>query len=120
MLRELCVLIVDDQRRGRQSLRALLATVPGIGQLREAEGGKEALASIVQSGADVVVMDLKPWNLDVLEATRIIKRNRPQTRVVILTLYDELRQAALAAGADAFVATDGSSEGLLRAVLGGK
>ncbi|MGE5140023.1 MAG: response regulator transcription factor [Rudaea sp.] len=111
------VLIVDDQPRARQSLRALLATMPEIGEVREAEGGMQAVESVSRSGADVVLMDVIMPELDGLQATRMIKQERPDIRVVILTLYPEFRQAALEAGADGFVTKEGPSQALFEALL---
>jgi DNA-binding NarL/FixJ family response regulator len=56
--------------------------------------------------------------LDGLAATRAIKARWPGVRVVVLTIYDDQRGAALAAGADVFMVKGGAPEALLDAILG--
>ncbi len=118
MTQEIRVLIVDDQLRARQSLKALLATMPEVRDIREAEGATEAVQSVDELKPDVVLMDVVMPGMDGLMATRLIKSVHPKTRVVILTLYPEYRQEALAAGADRFVTKGGPSQELFDALLG--
>ncbi len=118
MTQEIRILIVDDQPRARQSLKALLATMPEVGDIREAEGATEAVSSVKEMKPDVVLMDVVMPGMDGLMATRLIKSIQPKTRVVILTLYPEYRQEAFAAGADSFVTKGGPSEELFDALLG--
>ncbi len=112
------VLIVDDQARARQSLKALLATIPQVSDVREAEGAMEAIQCVKKSEPDIVFMDVVMPGMDGLQATRIIKSVQPRTRVVVLTLYGDYQREALAAGADKFVIKGGSSQELFEAVLG--
>ncbi len=112
------VLIVDDQPRARQSLKALLATLPEVEQVQEAEGGAQAVKLVGESQMDLVLMDVVMPEMDGLQAMRLIKSMRPRMRVVILTLYGEYRQEALAAGADGFVTKGGPSQELFDALLG--
>ena len=111
------VLIVDDQRRARRSLKALLATVPQVRAVLEAENGQEAVRLVTEAQPDVVVMDVRMPQMDGLEATRLIKAASPTTRVIVLTLYAEYREAALQVGADAFLTKGMASRKLLNAIL---
>jgi len=97
------VLIVDDQPRTRRSLRALLATWSPVEGVREAANGREALSLVEAAQPDLVIMDARMPEMDGLTATRQIKARWPQVRVVILSMYGECCEEALAAGADAFV-----------------
>jgi DNA-binding NarL/FixJ family response regulator len=97
------VLIVDDQPRARQSLRALLATWPPVQGVREAMNGREALCLMESTQPDLVIMDVRMPEMDGLAATRLIKTRWPSVRVVVLSMYGEYVDEALAAGADAFV-----------------
>lgn len=108
------VLIVDDQPRARQSLRALLGTLPQVASIGEAGNGLEAVQSIEESQPDVVFMDVRMPVMDGLEATRRIKACWPQVRVIVLSLYAESADEALAAGADAFVGKGEPPERLLK------
>ena len=97
------VLIVDDQPRARRSLRALLATSPTAGAVREAATGLEAIQRVEEACPDLVVMDVRMPAMDGLEATRLIKARWPAVKIVVLSMYPEYQDEALAAGADAFV-----------------
>ncbi len=115
-MNRLRVLIVDDQRRARQSLRALLATEERIGEIDEAGSGLEALSRVEAFGPDVILMDARMPEMDGLEATRQIKSLRPETRIILLSMYAEYGPEATAAGADAFLAK-GEAPGKLLEVL---
>jgi DNA-binding NarL/FixJ family response regulator len=114
MLESLRLLIVDDQPRARQSLRALLGTKFRITGFDEAANGEEALLCVKQYRPDVVLMDARMPVLDGIEATRLIKANTPQVQVIVLSMYPEYRAPALAAGADAFVTKGKPPEELLK------
>ena len=66
---------------------------------------------------EVVVIDACMPGMDGLAATRLIKKNWPQIRVVVLTMYADQRQAALAAGADTFLMKGCLAETLFEAIL---
>ncbi len=116
MLKSLQVLIVDDQPRARQGMRALIATCPGVKEIREAANGIEAILRIQESEPDVVLMDVLMPVMDGLEATRLIKERWKKVKVVALSMYDEYSEKAKAAGADAFI-TKGESPQRLLAML---
>ena len=107
------VLIVDDQPRARQSLRALLSTWPPAAEVREAADGREAVQRIQERQPDVVFMDIRMPEMDGLQATQLIKARWPQVKVVVLTLYGEYEAEALAAGADGFISKGESPDRLL-------
>jgi CheY-like chemotaxis protein len=110
------VLVVDDQLRARQSLKALLATWPIIGTIREAATGKEALALVEESPPDLALIDVRMPEMDGLEATRRIKAKWPQVKIIVLSVYTEHAAGARAAGADAFVCKCEPPEALLNAL----
>ncbi len=97
------VLIVDDQPRSRQSLRALLATWPPVDAIQESTNGRDALSLIRESPPDIVLLDIRLPELDSLTAARRIKANWPQVKILVLSVNPDQREPALAAGADAFV-----------------
>src|SRR5262249_23589023 len=110
------VLIVDDQRRTRQSLQALLATKFCQIETHEAMNGIEAVNAAEEWLPDIVLMDARMPELDGIEATRLIKKRLPHLKVIVLSMYAEYEAAALMAGADAFV-TKGEPPEQLLAVL---
>lgn len=97
------VLIVDDQLRARQGLKALLATWPSPPEIKEATNGKQALALVQEYKPDLVLMDVRMQEMDGLEATRRIKASWPNVLVVVLSMYPEYEPEAMLAQADAFV-----------------
>ncbi len=110
------ILIVDDQARARQSLRALLTTWPPAGEITEASSGQQAVRLVEQEKPELVFMDICMPGMDGLQATRLVKARWPEIQVVVLTLYGEYESEALAAGADAFAGKGDSPEQLLAAL----
>jgi NarL family two-component system response regulator LiaR len=110
------VLIVDDQLRARKSVMALLSTWQGVGEMYEAGDGREAVQLVEKLQPDVVLMDVLMPEVDGLEATVQIKALWPQVKVVVLSMYLEYREQALAAGADAFVGKGDPADRLLAAL----
>ena len=98
------VVVVDDHPAVRVGLADFLDAQDGLEIVGQAENGAEAVELSRSTLPDVVVMDIRMPELDGIEATRLIKENRPETGVLLLTAYeeDELATAGRAAGADAF------------------
>jgi CheY-like chemotaxis protein len=113
MTERLRILIVDDQERARKSLRALLSTWARVPEMHEAGDGREAVRLAEQLRPDLVLMDVRMPEVDGLEATRQIKARWPDVKVVVLSMYVESQDEALAAGADAFVGKGEASAALL-------
>ena len=110
------VLIADDQPRTRHALRSMLALRSDFELVGEAANGEEAIAAVERLKPAVVIMDLRLPRLDGIAATARIKARWPAVRVVVHSLADELRSAALDAGADAFVAKGAPISELLSAL----
>ena len=117
MLKTLRILIVDDQRRARESLQALLATRFHLVDTCEAVNGIEAIRCVEECKPDIVLMDIRMPDMDGIEATRIIKTKLAQIPVIVLTLYSEYKAAALSAGANAFLIKGEPVEQLLAVLL---
>ncbi len=103
MKRQVRVLIADDQGPTRQGLRALLTLFPQVEVVGEAEDGREAVHMVAACQPDVVVMDIQMPVMDGLEATRRIREQWPEVRVIALTMYPKYRVQAVAAGVGAFL-----------------
>ncbi len=97
------ILIADDDARMRQMLRQIVASLAST--VHEAGDGGEAIAVCAAERPDWLLMDLRMKPIDGLRATAAIKARWPETRVVIVTQYDdaELRAEALRVGACAYV-----------------
>jgi DNA-binding NarL/FixJ family response regulator len=82
------VLIVDDHELFRDGIRGLLKA-EGIEVAGEASDGLEALEKVRNLQPDVVLLDIMMPRCDGLEATRLIKAEMPDTKIVILTAVEE-------------------------------
>jgi DNA-binding NarL/FixJ family response regulator len=114
------VAIVDDQPLVRAGFGAVIAHVPDLELVGEAEDGVDAVALARRTRPDVVLMDVRMPKLDGIEATRRMLADPAcaGTRVIVLTTFDidEYVYAALKAGASAFLLKDAAPEVLLDAV----
>ena len=110
------VLITDDRLTSRKGLRALMLTQPDIQVIGEVANGEKAIQFIKDNKPDVVIMDAFMPKMNGLEATKIIKKKWSGIRVVILTLHDDIREEAIAAGADAFLVKGCSPDNLIQEI----
>ncbi len=83
------ILIVDDQRLMRHGLRTLLELEDGLEVVGEAENGQEGLERYAELEPDVVLMDVRMPGMDGVEATRRIRQQWPDARIIIRTTFDE-------------------------------
>lgn len=99
------VLLVDDEVDSCWLAAFVVRRDPHLALAGEATNGEMALSLVRQERPDVVVMDIMMRGLDGLEATRQIKREWPDTKVLVLThLTDEdSRREAFEHGADGFL-----------------
>jgi NarL family two-component system response regulator LiaR len=102
------VLIVDDHAVVRQGLRTFLGMLPDIQIVGEAASGSESLEMAAKSKPDVVLMDLMMPGMDGVEATRRIRADSPDTRVIVLTSFAEEDKIfpAIRAGAAGYLLKD--------------
>jgi DNA-binding NarL/FixJ family response regulator len=112
------LLIADDQALVRVGLRKILETEPGLVVAGEAADGEDAIIQARALQPDLVLMDIRMPVLDGIEATRRIVRDRPSTRVLILTTFglDQYVYDALRAGASGFMLKDAPPEEIAAAV----
>jgi CheY-like chemotaxis protein len=97
------VLIVDDNEPMRRLIKSFIADV--VDEAIECCDGREALAAYRTHRPDLVLMDVKMAGMDGLAATRQIRQSFPDARVVMVSQWEDhaLREAARAAGAEAYV-----------------
>lgn len=104
-MKKIRVLIVDDHTLVREGIRALLSLIADVEVVGEATNGKETLNRVRELAPDIVLMDLAMPIMGGLEATRRLRREFPQTRVLALTQYDDSEYVVplIEAGARGFV-----------------
>ncbi|WP_016952772.1 response regulator transcription factor [Anabaena sp. PCC 7108] len=112
------VLLVDDQSLIRQGLRALLELEADLEIVGEAENGETAINLVEKLQPDVVLMDIRMPIIDGVAATREIQKRFPNTKVLVLTTFDddEYVKAALQNGAMGYLLKDTPSEELAVAI----
>ena len=112
------VVVVDDQPLIRQGFSMILSAHADIEVVGEAGDGSSALEVIAATRPDVVLMDIRMPVLDGIEATRLLRRDSPDSKVLILTTFahDDYVTDALSAGASGFVLKDATPDELLHAV----
>lgn len=117
-MKNIRVLIVDDHAVVRQGLAAILSPRNGFEVIGEAANGREAIRLERELTPDVIVMDLVMPEMDGLEATKAIKTQNPEARILVLTSFDEEDRIAaiMAAGASGYLMKDSSSESLMQAI----
>ena len=112
------VVFADDHRVMRQGLIRLITGQPDIEVVGEAANGREALELARQLRPDVVVMDVSMPEMDGIEATRRIKAELPEVRVIGLSMFEDelLARTMRMAGAETFMTKTVSSAELLKAI----
>ena len=83
------VLLVDDHRILRESLRSCLKSVPNIEVVGEACNGQEAMSCIGKLQPQVVLMDINMPIMDGVAATRLIRARHPHVAVMALSITDD-------------------------------
>ena len=112
------VMIIDDHQIVRQGLVALLNTEPGLTVVAEGADGQQAVELFRQHQPDVTLMDLRMPVLSGVEATKAIRKEAPQARIIVLTTFDgdEDIYRALQAGAQSYLLKGVSFEELTDAI----
>ncbi len=114
------VLLADDHEIVRQGLASLLSEERTVEVVGEATNGREAVNLADQLRPDVVIMDVSMPVMSGDEATRQIKKDRPETRIIALSMWEEsdVREKMYRAGAESYVLKTAPSEELLAAIRG--
>lgn len=114
------VLLVDDQALVRAGFKVLINSAPGYEVVGEATNGLDGIRLAKETGADVVLMDIRMPELDGIAATKRITSDPTlaNTRVLVLTTFetDENVVEAIRAGASGFLLKDADIEELLEAI----
>ena len=114
-MNQMRVLIVDDNVHVRGGLRQLLDFQAHIEVVGECASGREAVGEVDRLLPDVVIMDMRMPEMTGAEATRIIKQQHPEVKVLALTAFGEMELVSemVKAGADGYLLKGGSADELL-------
>lgn len=112
------ILLADDHDVVRAGLREMLNAHEGWEVCGEAANGRAAVEMAMRLKPDVAVLDLTMPDLNGLEATRQIRKELPQTEVLIFTMHEteQLIREVLAAGARGYVLKSDAGRHLVSAV----
>ena len=112
------ILIADDHAILRTGLRLLIETQPNLSVVGEAENGREALEKARSLHPDLILLDLNMPEVDGMTVIPQLRREVPDSRILVLTMHDDaahLRQA-LDAGASGYVLKKAVDQELLMAI----
>jgi DNA-binding NarL/FixJ family response regulator len=114
------ILLADDNQSFRGTLKAILALQPDLEIVGEATTGHEAIRQVSELNPDVLVLDIRLPDIDGLEVLRQLRQAGDKTRVVILSLWDnvEYRRTAIERGASAYVVKGAAFTQLLPVIRG--
>ena len=114
------LVIAEDQRLFRQSLRLLLEREPDLEVVGEATDGREAFNVVTKAKPDMVLMDVDMPKLDGVTATKLIRGCLPEVKVLMLSVHDDDTRivAAVQAGACGYILKDADHKEFLRIIRG--
>jgi DNA-binding NarL/FixJ family response regulator len=114
------ILLADDNELFREGLAKIINSQTDMEVVAQAEDGLEALTQVYELRPDLIVMDINMPLSDGLEATRLIHSSNPESRIIMLTAYEEEEKLfeAIKAGAQGYILKTSSAAGLLRGLRG--
>jgi two-component system, NarL family, response regulator NreC len=112
------VFLTDDHTLFRQGIKTLLSAEPDMEVVGEASNGSDAIIKAAETRPDVILMDIGMAGLSSFEATRQVRKNRPETKVLFLTMYDDedYLVECMEVGAGGYVLKDSPAAQLVSAI----
>ena len=116
--RRITVLVVDDHTMIRTGICSVLALQKDVEVVGEAVNGQDAYDKVIRLLPDVALMDVVMPKMSGIEATKLIRSECPQTKVLILTQYDEEENMIVAkqSGAYGFIPKKAASSNLISGI----
>lgn len=113
------VLIAEDQKLIQEALQIILSTYQDITLVGVASNGFEVLDIVKKNEPDVILMDIRMPEMDGVECTKLIKKQYPHIKIIILTTFDDNEYifSAIKYGASGYLLKGVSSKELHEAVL---
>src|SRR5215471_20114 len=112
------ILIADDHQLIIDGLTNILANEKIISNIYSANNGREAADKALAENIDCVIMDINMPVLNGMEATKLIKKEKPYIKVIVVSMQCDaaIVNRMLKAGADAFINKDTGKSELLKAI----
>ena len=112
------LLIADDHQLITEGISQMLKSEKTIGEIHTANNGKEAVDKALTNLIDCVIMDINMPLLNGLEATKLIKKEKPAIKIIVVSMLCDaaIVSKMLKAGADGFINKDTGKAELLKAI----
>jgi len=112
------VFLTDDHTLFRQGIKTLISAEPDMEVVGEASNGSDAIIKAAETRPDVILIDIGIAGLSSFEATRQVRKNRPETKVLFLTMYDDedYLVECMEVGAGGYVLKDSPAAQLISAI----
>lgn len=117
-MQKIRVLLIDDHTLFRQGIRTLLMAEPDFEIAGEGASAGDAVTAARELRPDIVLMDIGMPGMSSFEAVRQIRKERPETKVLFLSMYDDEDYLAecVEIGANGYVLKDSPAEQLVTAI----
>lgn len=112
------VLLYDDSRERRESLSELFSYHPGVSCVGSFPDCSQLTQQVTDLQPDVILMDIRMPGLTGIEATAIVKKIRPATKIIIQTVYDDDENIfnSLKAGAEGYILKSTPSDRIIQCI----
>jgi two-component system nitrate/nitrite response regulator NarL len=112
------LMLVDDHPIVREGIRSRLSNQPNMKIVAEAENGKEAIRRLQEFSPHVVLMDINMPEMNGLEATKVICKIAPKTKVLVLSMHQDKEYVVeiMRSGARGYVLKNSPPSELIRAI----
>ncbi len=112
------VMIIDDHRLFNDGLNAMLAPEQGISVLAQVYDSREAKDKVKKLNPDVILMDFNMPHIDGIELTKLLLGDRPDLKILILSMYNEERhiESFRSIGAKGYVFKTASADEVVQAI----
>jgi DNA-binding NarL/FixJ family response regulator len=112
------LLIADDHDLITEGLSNLLQAEKMIGEIHTCKNGKQAVEEALAKNIDCIIMDINMPVLNGLEATKLIKKEKPEIKIIVVSMLCDasIVNKLIKAGADAFLNKDTGKSELLKAL----
>ncbi|KIH83226.1 response regulator [Pseudomonas batumici] len=118
LLHPIRVALVDDHSLVRDGIKALLAVMPPLEVVGEAENGAEALEMVKRCQPDLLLVDIGLKDMNGLELTRVLSKQYPLLKILVLSMYDnhEYVSESVRSGASGYVLKNSPSREIIAAI----